>query len=152
MSKLSEPEFSWVKIFAPIRTTHKNLKIDGWNGRFACFFKRMVELSEPKILLYEFKYFKLFVFNLHFFICGKTEKNAGVGMLAYFEISQVPTAGRWQMTFAPHGSLLKPCIFFRFSANYFLFILLILYLRFYKCKSDRCVHESREMWASLLSI
>ena len=45
-------------------------------------------------------------------------------MLAFFEISQVPTDGRWQMTFAPHGSLLKPCIFFRFSANYFFITIL----------------------------
>ena len=48
---------------------------------------------------------RLFIFD-RFLICGKTGKNAGVGMLADFEILQVPTAGRWQMTFAPHGSLL----------------------------------------------
>ena len=65
-------------------------------------------------------------------------------MLADFEISQVPTAGRWQMTFAPHGSLLKACIFFRFSANYFLFILLILHLRFYKCTQTRFIMNDSE--------
>ena len=78
------------------------------------------------------------------YICGKTKKNAGVGMLADFEISQVPTAGRWQMTFAPHVSLLKPCNFFRFSANYFLFILLILHLRFYKCTQTRFIMNDSE--------
>ena len=43
--------------------------------------------------------------------CGKTEKNARVCMLEILEISQVPTAGRWQMTFAPHGGNPQPGIF-----------------------------------------
>jgi hypothetical protein len=38
-------------------------------------------------------------------------KNYRFHMLEILEISQVPTAGRWQMTFGLCGGLLKPVIF-----------------------------------------
>ena len=76
--------------------------------------------------------------NVGVFTCGKTEKNARFHMLEILEISQVPTAGRWQMTFA--FSLLKPCNFFRFPVHYFLIIIYnYCSLCFFKIFDSSCV-------------
>ena len=79
--------------------------------------------------------------NVGVFTCGKTEKITRFRMLEILAILQVPTTGRWQMTFAPHGSLPKPCHFFRFSVNYFLIIIIIIIVDyvFFKIFDSSCM-------------